>query len=184
MNAGRWHFCLMVTAFCILPALYPQTAKILIWQRELLTQGQWWRALTAHCIHIDSRHLLFNLLGLFLIGELFWDQLAIIDAYILLIVSALGVSMLLWLLQPGLVWYAGLSGLLHGLWAGFAGAGWLRTRSWFYSAALLVLAGKLALMPDVLSHVPSIHVAHLYGACSGLLGLLLIRIKQHIGKLD
>lgn len=184
MSAGRWHFCAMLAALCILPVFYPHTAKVLIWQRELLTQGQCWRALTAHFIHIDSRHLLFNLLGLFLIVELFWDLLTIIDAFILLLVSAFGVSVLLWLLQPGLVWYAGLSGLLHGLWAGFAGAAWLRTRSWFYSAALLVLAGKLALMPDVLSQVPVIHVAHLYGACSGLLGLVFIRFKQHICKLD
>jgi hypothetical protein len=32
--------------------------------------------------------------------------------------------------------------------------------------------------------MPVIHVAHFYGACSGLLGLVLIRLQQHRVKLD
>ena len=184
MKSVRWTFCALLAGLSLLPILYPQAAKMLIWQRDLFGQGQWWRALSAHFIHIDSRHLLFNLLGLFLVCELFWDQLNITDAFVLFMMSALGVSILLWLLQPGLLWYAGLSGVLHGLWAGFAGAGWLHSRNWFFAAALLVLACKLAWMPTTFSHMPVIHVAHFYGACSGLLGLVLIRLQQHRVKLD
>ena len=184
MKSDRWAFCALLACLSLLPMLYPQAAKMLIWQRDLFSQGQWWRALSAHFIHIDGRHLLFNLLGLFLVCELFWDQLDITDAFVLFMMSALGVSILLWLLQPGLLWYAGLSGVLHGLWAGFAGAGLIRRKSWFFLAALLLLACKLAWMPDGFSPLPVIHVAHLYGACSGLLGLVFIRLKQHMLKLD
>lgn len=184
MKSGRWIFCAILAGLSLLPILYPQTAKMLIWHRDLFGQGQWWRALSAHFIHINSRHLLFNLLGLLLVCELFWDQLTFTDALILFMVSALSVSILLWLLQPGVLWYAGLSGVLHGLWAGLAGAGWLRSRKWFFAAALLVLACKLAWMPTMFSDMQVIHIAHFYGACSGLLGLVLIRPQQRMVKLD
>ena len=87
MKVGRWHFCAMLILLCALPLLTPLAAKMLIWHRDLFSQGQWWRALTAHFIHINSRHWLANCLGLFLLCELFWDQLAITDALILFVMS-------------------------------------------------------------------------------------------------
>lgn len=178
MNHERWIFCAVITMLCLILAQLPNLAQQLIWQREQFEQGQWWLALSAHFTHLDSWHLLFNLLGLFLVCELFWDQLLISEACIVLLVSALGVAMLLWLWQPTILWYAGLSGVLHGLWAGFAGAGWLRRRTVFFLLALLALVCKLLWMPVVASSVPVVQVAHGYGAGAGLFALLLIRIKR------
>ena len=149
-----------------------------MWQRGALENGQYWRLISAHLVHLNLRHLMLNLLGLIVICELIWDDLALADALALLLFSALGVSLLLWSNQPQLIWYAGLSGVLHGLWAGCAGAGFLRQKSLFYASALLLLAVKLAFPSQMVTALPVASVAHLYGALSGLLWLGLKQLQQ------
>lgn len=139
------------------------------WQRAALDAGQWWRLLSGHFAHLNTHHLLFNLLGLALIVDLLldgWSRAAVIG---LAIASALGTGVLLWLLEPQLQWYVGLSGLLHGLWGGAALAGWLRRHQPICLAALVALAFKLTLLNEGLGAMPVVPVAHLYGAASGLL---------------
>lgn len=180
----RWFFCgALILAVC-LPLCWPTALASLMWQRDGLANAQYWRLITAHLVHLNLRHLLLNLLGLILICELLWDDLPLPDAVALLLVSALGVSLLLWLNQPQLMWYAGLSGVLHGLWAGCAGTGFLRKKSLFYASALLLLAAKLACPPDSLAAMPVVPVAHLYGALSGLLWLCLRQLQQTMTVLD
>lgn len=177
-----WIFCGALSLAALLPLCWPSALSGLQWQRAALADGQYWRLLTAHLVHLEMRHLLLNLLGLLLICELLWDDMAIAEAWILLLVSALGVSLLLWLNQPQLNWYAGLSGVLHGLWAGCAGAALLRKKSFFYASALLLLGAKLAYQADnqigSLTGMPVVPVAHLYGALSGGLWLTLHHLKQ------
>ena len=174
----RWIFCGGLSLLALLPNYWPSVLTNLMWQREALENSQYWRLLTAHVVHLDLRHLLLNLLGLILICELLWDELALADALALLLFSALGVSLLLWLNQPQLIWYAGLSGVLHGLWAGCAGAGFLRQNNLFYACALLLLAVKLVFPSQMATALPVVSVAHLYGALSGLLWLGLKQLQQ------
>jgi rhomboid family GlyGly-CTERM serine protease len=169
----RWQFCGVLGLVALLPLCWSGSLPELMWQRDALANGQYWRLLTAHLVHVNLRHLLLNLLGLLLIVELLSEELALAEAWILLLCSALGVSLLLWLCQPQLLWYAGLSGVLHGLWVGFAGAGFLRKKNLFYTGALLLLAAKLACAPAANAGMPVVPVAHLYGALSGLLWLAL-----------
>lgn len=99
---------------------WPQGMPQFRYERSALLAGEEWRLLTAHLVHMNGMHLLFNLAGLFLLCELLWLDLPIRHGAGLLLISALGVGLLLWWLQPGLAWYAGMSGALHGLWAGCA----------------------------------------------------------------
>lgn len=174
----RWIICGVLSLAVILPLCWPTALTSLMWQRDALSNGQYWRIITAHLVHLNLRHLLLNLLGLVLICELLADDLLLSELLRLLLISALGVSLLLWLNQPQLIWYAGLSGVLHGLWTGCAGAGFLRKKNLFYAGALLLLAVKLACPPDSLGALPVVPVAHLYGALSGLLWLCLRQLQQ------
>jgi rhomboid family GlyGly-CTERM serine protease len=86
------------------------------------------------------------------------------------------------LFDPGLDWYVGLSGVLHGLFAAGALRHW-RERPAAAALMLAVLAGKL-LWEQLLGPLPGtssvaggpvIVDAHLFGALGGCLGALLRR---------
>lgn len=121
---SKWLLCLGVS-FCALALTYwPDGLTHFRYDRAGLSSGQAWRVLTAHFVHLNTPHLLFNLLGLFLLCELLWNRMSPIHALGLFATAAVGVSGLLYWLHPELAWYAGLSGALHGIWAGCALAGW------------------------------------------------------------
>ena len=146
---------------------------LLVWERDAIAAGQWWRLLTAHLIHLNERHLMMNLLGLWLLTELLCERFSVAQFLSLVIVSALGVGVLL-SLQPQLRWYAGFSGVLGGVWSGSAGLNWIREKNLCDLFALLALVIKLACSKPVIAGFPVVAVAHLYGALSGLLWLSLM----------
>jgi rhomboid family GlyGly-CTERM serine protease len=167
---SKWLLCLGVS-FCALVLTYlPQGLIHFRYDRAALESGEAWRVITAHLVHLNTPHLLFNLLGLWLLCELLWHEMPLLHGLGLLGSTAIGISALLWWRHPELAWYAGLSGALHGLWAGCALAGlWpaffiLKRQSAMYGssrwsrlkmhwplsrciclAGLLLLAAKLAI---------------------------------------
>ena len=108
-------------------------------QRAALAAGQWWRLWSGHLVHLDARHAAVNLAALAL--------LAVAASRMRCLAALLGASALmmplaslgLLLADPGLQWYAGLSGLLH------AWAAWLLLRHGGATgtAGLCLLAAKL-----------------------------------------
>jgi hypothetical protein len=117
---------------------------------------------------------------------------------------AFGPTACLYVLHPELQWYAGLSGALHGLWAGCAlygiclhphsaAAKWsLRpaTMRIWHCVALLLLATKLAAEmyfgPSAFSvraiGAPVVTAAHLYGALSGLAVTLMVLTGARVAR--
>ncbi len=144
-------------------------ANPLVWQREALNEGECWRLFSAHLVHLNLRHLMMNLLGLWLAKELTCATLTTTQWLSLWMVSSLGVSLLLLLLQPQLQWYAGLSGVLHGLWSGGAAFRWIVERKNIFLLVLLALFIRLTIGGHVSDEFLVIAEAHWYGAFSGLL---------------
>ncbi len=116
-------FCLGVSAIAIVLSCWPDGLACFRYERTALLSGKVWRIMTAHFVHMNATHLAFNVLGMFLLCELLWGDMPVVHGLGLFGMAALAVSALLWWLQPELAWYAGLSGALHGLWAGCAVAG-------------------------------------------------------------
>ena len=141
----------------------------LVWQRDALAAGEWWRLFSAHAVHLSSTHLLLNLLGLLLLSELLCDELSAAEWSSLLLMCALGISLLLWFLQPQLQWYAGLSGVLYGLWAGAAGLRCVVAKKPIHWLALMALMVRLASGSASIADIPVVAEAHWYGAACGLL---------------
>ncbi|OGB27693.1 MAG: rhombosortase [Burkholderiales bacterium RIFCSPLOWO2_02_FULL_57_36] len=193
---SKWLLCLGVSFCALVLMVWPNALIDFRYDRTGLESGQWWRIATGHVVHLNVAHLLLNLFGLFLVCEVLWRGLPWPHGCALLFFSATGTSALLWWLHPELAWYAGLSSVVHGLWAGCALAGWwsMQTRDaasaatdgmiqmrwassrYFFMGALTLLALKLGLEAV---YGPSPHteriiegqvisMSHLYGALTGL----------------
>ena len=167
-HAARWQFAAIVSLMSLVLLVWPAATDMLMWKRAAIADGQVWRWMTGHLVHLSARHCLSNLLGLYVICEYVWDDLGLAEACLLSVWIATGTSLLLWWLGPEIQWYAGLSGLLHGMWAGCAMAWWCRIGDRVAGVALLLLAIKLALPASAVSAVPVVTVAHGFGALSGM----------------
>ncbi|MBT2968460.1 MAG: rhombosortase [gamma proteobacterium symbiont of Ctena orbiculata] len=98
--------------FALLPGSF---STALQYHRIGLADGDWWRILTAHLTHLGWGHLSMNLCGLWLIWYLFPAIQPALRCLILLLFLMLGTALGLWLFSPEVIWYRGLSGILHGL---------------------------------------------------------------------
>jgi rhomboid family GlyGly-CTERM serine protease len=144
----------------------------LSYDRAALAAGQWWRLLTAHLVHLDVEHALLNGLGLVLMWALFardfsaWRWLAIY------LFTSLAISAGLWFLDPGLEWYVGASGTLHGVMAAGTLAhlrrrdldGWILAIFIIAKLSFEQFAGSMPFAGTANTVVD----AHLYGAIGGL----------------
>lgn len=143
------------------------------YQRLAISMGQWWRLFSAHLVHLGWRHLLFNVAALWLVWLLFHSVRSQRCWSLVTLVSMLGVGLGLWWLSPHILWYVGLSGVLHGLFA--AGVIWSRQPAWWRLTAGGLLIAKLGW--EQYSGIPLSTVAalggdvvvaaHTYGAFSG-----------------
>lgn len=167
-------------------ALGPDTADLLRYQRDAVLDGQYWRMITGHWVHLGWQHLAMNLGGLAVIWLLFDEVLSGLKAWVVTGGVALVTSFCLLLFHPQIEWYVGLSGLLHGLLAAGALLS-LRTNqvtSWF---VLLVLVGKLGVeflnggssQVEAMIGGPILVQGHLYGTLGGGLCAAVFALKAH-----
>lgn len=88
-----------------------------VWQfdRAAIHGGDWWLVLTGNVVHLSTGHLGMNLLGLYVIVLLAWHHMRSAQWIACFAVSAVAVGGGLYLRDPHLDYYVGLSGVLHGL---------------------------------------------------------------------
>lgn len=155
---------------------------LLQYQREKILSGELWRLISGHLIHLSWSHMWMNLLALVLIALIFKNLYSEKVWWLLLGASMLGIDLGLLLFNPEIIWYVGLSGVLHGIFAGLALLYW-RTTGIKGSILLLGIIIKLVVeqwngaLPGSaeLSGGRVIIDAHLYGALAGILTALVMR---------
>ena len=172
---------LILSALIIALGLFGDTAQeALRYDRSAIQDGQWWRLLSAHLVHLGPSHLLMNLAGLWLVWLLVGPALSTRSWVILLFTDALITGLALLIFNPQLGWYVGLSGVLHGLLVAGAiadirsghRATWLLLGAVVFKLGWEQLAGPLP-GSEASAGGTVIVDAHLYGALGGLLALLL-----------
>ncbi|VAX12995.1 hypothetical protein MNBD_GAMMA24-105 [hydrothermal vent metagenome] len=160
--------------------------KILCYNREQIVTGQWWRLFTGHVVHISWMHFFMNALALILIQLLFSSFLSPWRLLLLIMVSAAGIDLGLLLFNPEIKWYAGLSGVLHGLLA--AGAVMLISKDAVKGGALLVVLIFKLSWEQFVGSLPGsaewtgaavVTDAHLYGAVAGAIAAVFIIRMSH-----
>jgi rhomboid family GlyGly-CTERM serine protease len=154
-----------------------------LWRLERgLALAEPWRLVTGHLIHLGWAHLLMNLAGLAVLWALLAPGMAPRHWALVTLACGAGVNLGLLLISP-VDWYAGLSGILHGLLAAGALAGLKRTPG-TAMVLLALLAIKLGVEQFTGEDMATARLiggavivdAHLYGALSGALCAALLRL--------
>jgi len=83
-------------------------------QRDLFTQGQWWRGLTSHFLHTNFNHLLLNLAAVVLLWALHGRFYTYKNYSAVFIASSITTTFGIYVYSPEISQYVGLSGVLHG----------------------------------------------------------------------
>lgn len=146
--------------------------------RDLLIQGQYWRLLTAHFVHLNIIHLVLNLAGLSLVLVIF-DRTWSWRAWMILIVcSAIIQSLAFYWFLPEVKAYVGFSGVIHSLYVAGTVSFLKHSQDRPLGVILLALV-TLKLLTENMGQGISVtenmiggHVlveAHLYGAIVGLM---------------
>lgn len=85
-----------------------------------VADGAWWQLLTSGFLHIGPVHLLFNMIALWVIGRDLEQTLGSLRFLLVYLVSLLGGSLVVLLLENPLRQTAGASGAVFGLMGGLA----------------------------------------------------------------
>ncbi|UCB53985.1 MAG: rhombosortase [Thiotrichales bacterium] len=179
--SAQWNHVLWLFLFVLCFSL--QSAGMintLQFDRELIDQGHYWLLLTGHLVHLNWMHWALNMAGLIIVAVFFSLYGNIIDWLFVLLFSAIVIGLGLYWFHPELVWYVGLSGVLHGL---FVYGAIREIRFYPISGYVLValLSGKLfweymnGPMPgsEEMTGGRVVVEAHLYGAIAGLTAIFL-----------
>jgi len=155
------------------------------YERPAIADGELWRLVTGHLVHLGLSHALMNVAALAVLTLIFSRYLRPLDWLWLFLLSAFAIDAGLFWLSPGVVWYVGLSGVLHGFWAGATVCAWREDkRQAAMLTALIVI--KLSYetwygpvpMTGAVADGPVIAVAHAYGAFGGVCwGLCALAIR-------
>ncbi|WP_338401521.1 rhombosortase [Neptunicella marina] len=154
----------------------PDSTTWFTYDRIAISDGQWWRLLSANLLHTNLNHLLLNLAGLFLICALHKQHYQPLLFLILFCWISLVCTTGLYFFDTDLRWYVGLSGTLHGL---MVWGAWRDIQSGMRSGWLLLLGtlGKIAYEQTMganadiatLINAEVATNAHLFGAVGALI---------------
>jgi rhomboid family GlyGly-CTERM serine protease len=179
----HWKVALVVALVCVFAAAFGDDAReFLRYDRAAIADGEYWRLLSGHFVHLGYSHLALNLVGLLfvwlLVGRLYDTQQWLFVTVISIVFMDAG----FWFLDADLRWYVGLSGLLHGLLlaGAIAGVRSLPAESLVICAVVVAklayeqIAGPLPGSESVAGGAVVVN-SHLYGAVGGAFSAAIIR---------
>jgi rhomboid family GlyGly-CTERM serine protease len=115
-QAHHWRVPVAIAILAVVIAAFGAAgAELLKYDRLAIGDGEYWRLLSGHFAHLGPEHLLLNLAGLVLVWLLVGRQYTTPQWLIVTAFSLVIISLGFWFLDRNLIWYVGLSGLLHGL---------------------------------------------------------------------
>jgi rhomboid family GlyGly-CTERM serine protease len=180
---GDGRYGLALLGVCALLAMFElggePVRNALSYDRTALADGEWWRFLSAHFVHLDAQHALLNSFGIVLMWALFARDYSPGRWAAIYSSACLAVSAGLWFFSRDVVWYVGASGALHGVMTAGTLAhlkrrdldGWILAVFIVAKLSYEQLAGSMPFSGDAHTIVD----AHLYGALGGLAIALVLK---------
>ena len=148
----------------------------LVFYRNNINAGQWWRVISGNFVHSNYPHLFMNLAGLWILGFLFVDSLPLKTFFTSILLLSLSVGFGLYFFDLNLQKYYGFSGILYGLFlVGAATAIFKKDYLAGIAAATVIIAkimwdlfnGGSTSSAELIGIPVAVH-AHLYGALGAI----------------
>jgi rhomboid family GlyGly-CTERM serine protease len=137
-----WTLALCTTAVAVFRV--PQLEALLVYNRERIAQGELWRLVTGNLVHLSAAHLVRDLIPLLIAGALIENGR---DRYfpLLCLASAVLIGAVLYLTEPQLLVYGGMSGVVTAaaVYLCLNGLGGQSDYRWLCLAVLICLATKI-----------------------------------------
>lgn len=177
---------LVGAAFSLVVQCFPAWRETLIYDRAAIAAGQLWRVWTGHYVHFGWSHFVPDT-GLFLIVGWLLEERHRLFARIGFFAMPAVISAGIFLFDPGMTRYGGLSAVDLGLLLYLAAQGWRRNWSdWFWPAVIAIYLLEIVVQAwhggqgggTIRFDEPSVRIAtsaHLVGTAYALLALGLAR---------
>lgn len=108
IRQAAWTWAVALAA--VIVHFVPDAAPWLQYDRQAVLAGAWWRGLTAHLVHWNTEHLVWDLLMFVVLGYLIERQSRGRLLWLWL-GSAAAISGFVWIARPDVATYRGLSGI-------------------------------------------------------------------------
>jgi rhomboid family GlyGly-CTERM serine protease len=180
-----WVVVALLAVCALLAAGGDEVRELARYERNAIEGGEYWRLLSGHLVHLGLGHLWPNLAALAIIGLLFEDVFRTADWLRIGAASVAAIDLGLYVLEPNVEWYVGLSGVLHGYVA--AGAIGLLVRREKLGAVLAIAVAAKLIFEQVAGPVPFtaasvggpvVVAAHLYGVVGALLAQVAVEVAR------
>jgi rhomboid family GlyGly-CTERM serine protease len=106
---------LIILLVAVVYLFEPQSSQLLAYYHIGIAEGELWRIISASFCHTNLNHLLMNLTGLVITLALLVDTFKNISIFPVIIFNSIFISFCLFIFEPDVIWYVGLSGVLHGI---------------------------------------------------------------------
>lgn len=167
---------LAIVAGALLVASAPALQPFLIYDRDLIFAGEFWRMFTGHWVHLSTRHLILDVCSLAILGSLLETRNQPAFRNFILIAPWL-ISVASLIFAPDMQRYYGLSALATAAWTFLAAEIYFEQKSpWIPLAMFAAAAAKILFELHTSAslfipfHTPEIRIAttsHLTGALLG-----------------
>jgi len=92
-----------------------ELSELLVYQRQFIEQGEYWRLFTGHFFHTNNNHLYLNLAALIMLWALHGHFYTVTHYLLLFSIAAFTTSVGIYFFSSDITQYVGLSGVLHGV---------------------------------------------------------------------
>lgn len=176
MRWPKWTLlvCVLATVIFLEPAL----KDTMIYDREAIVGGQWWRLITGNLVHLSTMHFTFDALALLIIGMVA-EVRGIRYVWLVYVTAGVTIGVAVYIASPDLRFYGGLSGIVTATLVYLCLWGCLESGMWrmFYIFLLALVMAKIGVelifgqsLLSTIGQQPFIPspVSHLTGAVTGL----------------
>ncbi len=163
----------------------PQSSLYFAYYRSSIAQLEVWRFFTTSFCHTNFNHFLMNVIGLTITPLLFLETYQKFSLWPLILFNSLVIGLAIFFIDPTIISYVGLSGVLHGLFSYGVINDISRKDKWGWILGFCLIT-KIAYeqyfgaaqVTIAMIGAPVLINAHLYGAIAGILFYVILLIKN------